>query len=43
MVTKVNPLENIRGLEDAKNITLVMKGGQVVKNLLEAPAPATAV
>jgi imidazolonepropionase-like amidohydrolase len=30
----VNPLENIRSLQDEKNVKLVMKGGAIYKNIL---------
>ena len=33
LISKTNPLENIRSLENSENIVLVMKGGKVMKNL----------
>lgn len=35
IVTKTNPLEDIRSLENPDNIVLVMKDGKVAKNLLQ--------
>jgi imidazolonepropionase-like amidohydrolase len=33
VIARTDPLQNIRSLEDTRNIVLVMKGGQVVKRL----------
>lgn len=35
VVTRTNPLEDIRSLEDIQNIAVVIKDGAVVKNLLQ--------
>jgi imidazolonepropionase-like amidohydrolase len=33
VMTPINPLENLRALEDTNNITLVIKDGQIVKDI----------
>lgn len=38
VVTRTNPLEDIRSLEDTNNITVVLKDGAVVKNILASVA-----
>ena len=34
VISRADPIKNIRSLEDARNIAVVMKGGRIVKNLL---------
>ena len=34
VITKTDPLKDIRSLEKPENIVLVMKDGQIIKNLL---------
>lgn len=40
IVTKTDPLADVRSLEDTANVTLVMKGGQIVKDRRTAPVAA---
>jgi imidazolonepropionase-like amidohydrolase len=42
VITKTNPLENLRSLEDSSNIRVVIKGGTVVKEL-QAEAVAVTI
>jgi imidazolonepropionase-like amidohydrolase len=35
ILVKEDPLENIRSLENVDDIVLVMKDGQIVKNLIQ--------
>jgi imidazolonepropionase-like amidohydrolase len=39
VITKANPLDDIKSLENTCNVVLVMKGGQVVKDLRAASVP----